>query len=192
MHSAEFFFLSCSPLLTSRSSESPLPRSVIDARFALFLLVEELACGARHTSRSSSPSGSYLGTIEAVTAEQADVSHSDTEQTEAERTERARRQYLSHYERRRALPEVFPSARIMGRGDSPRPWGCHRSTTTLQNNKKSDTPLPEDISNRDLPCMAASQTADVEDRTDGAVAADGAHAVGYEGDKFSFVTYHNV
>ena len=55
--------------------------------------------------------------------EQADVSHSDTEQTEAERTERARRQYLSHYERRRALPEVFPSARIMGRGDSPRPWG---------------------------------------------------------------------
>jgi hypothetical protein len=40
--------------------------------------------------------------------EQADVYEADTEQTEAERTERARHQYLSHYERRQALPEVFP------------------------------------------------------------------------------------
>ena len=42
----------------------------------------------------------------AVTAEQANVSQADTEQTEAEWTERARRQYLSDYERRRALPEA--------------------------------------------------------------------------------------
>ena len=173
MHSAEFFFLSCSPLLTSRSSESPLPRSVIDARFALFLLVEELACGARHTSRSSSPSGSYLGTIEAVTAEQADVSHSDTEQTEAERTERARRQYLSHYERRRALPEGVSSARIMGlgiplstKGTAPFPstLGLPQKQYTTTKQLKSDKPLPEDISNRTLPSLAATQTADLEDR----------------------------
>ena len=39
-----------------------------------------------------------------LTAEQADVSQADAEQMEAERTERARRQYLSHYEHRRALP----------------------------------------------------------------------------------------
>ena len=62
--------------------------------------------------------------------EQADVYEADTEQTEAERTERARRQYLSHYERRQALPEVFPSARIKGLW----PWGCHKMTYTLQNN----------------------------------------------------------
>ena len=115
----------------------------------------------------------------AVTAEQADVSQADTEQTKAEWTERARRQYLSHYERRQALPEVFPSARIMGWEDSPRFWGCHRSTTTIQNNKKVTPPSPKTHQ-----CMAASQTADVEDRAgrghrtdddaDGADAAEGA------------------
>ena len=57
----------------------------------------------------------------------------------------------------------------------------HYNTTKQQ---KSDTPLPEDISNRDLLRMAAPQTADVEDRAgrghetdddaDGADAADGA------------------
>jgi hypothetical protein len=55
------------------------------------------------------------------------VYEADTEQTEAERTERARRQYLSHYERRQALPEVFPSARIKGLW----PCGCHKLSLTF-------------------------------------------------------------
>ena len=38
--------------------------------------------------------------------------------------------------------------------------------------QKSDTPLPEDIDNRELPRMAASQTADVEDRAGGGHGTD--------------------
>ena len=78
----------------------------------------------------------------------------------------------------------IPLGEDHGPGGFPSALGLpqmHYNTTKQQ---KSDTPLPEDISNRDLPSMAASQTADVEDRAggghgtdddaDGADAGDGA------------------
>ena len=71
-----------------------------------------------------------------------------------------------------------------GPGVSPSALGLPQKHYNTTQQQKSDTPLSEDISNRDLLRMAAPQTADVEDRAgrghetdddaDGADAADGA------------------
>ena len=72
----------------------------------------------------------------------------------------------------------------LGEDQGPLALGLSQNDIHTTEQLKSDTPLPDDIDNRELPCKAASQTADVEDRAggrhgtdddaDGAGAGDGA------------------
>ena len=55
----------------------------------------------------------------------------------------------------------------LGEDQVPLALGLSQNDIHTTEQLKSDTPLPDDIDNRDLPCMAASQTADVEDRAGG-------------------------
>ena len=56
----------------------------------------------------------------------------------------------------------------LGEDQGPLALGLSQNDIHTTEQRKSDTSLPEDIvDNREPPCMAASQTADVEDRAGG-------------------------